>query len=327
MKKQRFTGPMGSWINRHLELRRSLGFIYKAAEYNLDEFDQYLNKNFPKCKTISREMVLGFLDSKPQNSPKTRSQHISSLRQFCRFMFQFDIDTYIPERTLVKHANSEIEPYIFTEEEIKQLIYQTQNMKVNGNKLLPHTYATIIGLLWVTGMRIGEVVRLKVEDLDIIEGIITVQQTKFFKSRIIPLSLSSNQALIRYKKQRAIAGYSEAPDTPLFYNRRGKPCITATTPRTIKELIIRAGIKTASGKTPRVHDIRHSFATRWVLDFYRNDKDPTVYLPVLATYMGHANIANTQVYLHPSIELLNLASQQLQSYLNTTSGEKNDEGQ
>ena len=76
-----------------------------------------------------------------------------------------------------------------------------------------------------------------------------------------------------------------------------------------------------------MHDIRHSFATRWVLDFYRNNKDPTAYLPVLATYMGHANIANTQVYLHPSIELLNLASQQLQSYLNTTSGEKNDEGQ
>lgn len=326
MKKQRFTGPLGPWINKHLALRRSLGFIYKAAEYNLDEFDQYLKENFPQCKTISREMVIGFLDSKPQNSPLTRSQHITSLRQFCRFMFQFDTDTYIPEKRLLKHAKPEVEPHIFTEEEIRQLIYQAKNMNVR-DKLLPHTYAAIIGLLWVTGMRIGEVVHLKIEDLDVIEGIITVQQTKFFKSRIIPLSPSSNQALVCYKQQRAIAGYSEEPKAPLFYNHRGKPCITATTPRTIKELIIRTGIKTPSGKIPRVHDIRHSFATRWILDFYRNNKDPTVYLPVLATYMGHANIANTQVYLHPSIELLNLASQQLQSYLNSTSGEKNDEGQ
>lgn len=271
-------------------------------------------------------MVIGFLDSKPQSSPLTRVQHITSLRQFCRFMFQLNTNTYIPEKGLLKRAKPEVEPYIFTEEEIKYLIYQAKNMNVR-DKLLRQTYATIIGLLWVTGMRIGEVVRLKIEDLDVTEGIITVRQTKFFKSRIIPLSPSSNQALISYKKQRAIAGYSEEPAASLFYNHRGKPCITATTPRTIKELIIRAGIKTPSGKIPRVHDIRHSFATRWVLDFYRNNKDPTAYLPVLAIYMGHANIANTQVYLHPSIELLNLASQQLQSYLNTTSGEKNDEGQ
>ena len=326
MKKQRFTGPMGPWMKKHLALRKSLGFIYKAAEYNLDEFDQYLNENFPQCKTISREMVIGFLDSKPQISPLTRAQHITSLRQFCRFMFQLNTNTYIPEKGLLKRAKPEVEPYIFTGEEIRYLIYQAKNMNVR-DKLLRQTYATIIGLLWVTGMRIGEVVRLKIEDLDVTEGIITVRQTKFFKSRIIPLSPSSNQALICYKKQRAIAGYSEEPEAALFDTHRGKPCITATTPRTITELIIRAGIKTPSGKIPRVHDIRHSFATRWVLDFYRNNKDPTAYLPVLATYMGHANIANTQVYLHPSIELLNLASQQLQSYLNTTSGEKNDEGQ
>lgn len=326
MKKQRFTGPMGTWINKHLALRRSLGFIYRSVESSLDEFDQYLNVNFPHCRTISRDMVIGFLDAKRQNSLLTRSQHISNVRQFCRFMFQFDTDTYIPEKRLLKHAKPEVEPHIFTEEEIKHLMHQARNM--NGrDKLLPDTYATIIGLLWVTGMRIGEAVRLKIKDIDVLEGIITIQQTKFFKSRIIPLSPSSNQALICYKKKRVIAGYSEEPEAAFFYNRRGKPCITATTPKTIKELIIRAGIKTPSGKTPRVHDIRHSFATRWVLDFYRNNKDPTAYLPVLATYMGHANIANTQVYLHPSIELLNLASQQLQSYLNTTSGEKNDEGQ
>lgn len=117
-----------------------------------------------------------------------------------------------------------------------------------------------------------------------------------------------------YKLQRAKFGYSEKPGAPFFFNYRGKPCITATTPRMIRHLMIQVGLRTSQGKIPRVHDIRHSFATRWLLDFYKSNKDPIAYLPVLATYLGHANIANTQVYLHPSIELLNIAGQQLQAF-------------
>jgi integrase/recombinase XerD len=214
----------------------------------------------------------------------------------------------------------QIKPHIFTEEEIVKLIEQAKKLQVK-NKLLPHTYATIIGLLWTTGMRIGEVVHLKIEDVDTINGIIHIRQTKFFKSRIIPLSESTTQALIDYKKQRANYGYGEEPGTSFFFNNRGKPCITATTPRTIKELMKRMGLKTVQGKTPRVHDIRHSFATCWLSDFYKSQKDPTAYLPILAIYMGHANITNTQVYLHPSIELLDIAGQQLQSYIFPAGGD------
>jgi integrase len=88
--------------------------------------------------------------------------------------------------------------------------------------------------------------------------------------------------------------------------------------------MIKIGLKTVQGQTPRVHDIRHSFATRWLLDFYKSNKDPTAYLPVLATYLGHTNISNTQVYLHPSIELMNLAGQQLQAYTLSFRGENHE---
>ena len=151
-----------------------------------------------------------------------------------------------------------------------------------------------------------------------------MRQTKFFKYRLIPLSSSTIQALVTYKEQRSEFGYSEEPGTAFFFNYRGKPCITATTPRTIKELIVQVGLKTVQGTTPRVHDIRHSFATRWLLDFYKSNKDPTAYLPVLATYLGHANIANTQLYLHPSIELMNIAGQQLQNYTLSFLGENHE---
>ncbi len=280
MKKKRFKGPMGKFIKQHLELRRSLGFIYKGTEYPLDAFDQHLAKYFPYCKTITREMVFGYLDSTHHLQSKTRSDHVSKLRQFCRFMFQFNTKTYIPENGLVSPGIVQVKPHIFTEKEIHKLIKQAK--KIRGkNTLLPYTYATIIGLLWVTGMRIGEVVKLKIEDVDTIDGIIYVRQTKFFKSRLIPLSESSNQALIKYKKQRAKFNYSEETGTSFFFNNRGKPCITATAPRTIKELMIKVGLKTIQGKVPRVHDIRHTFATRCLLDFYKAGKDHMAYLPVL----------------------------------------------
>jgi integrase/recombinase XerD len=323
MKKQRFNGPMGKWIKQHIELRRSLGYIYKSAKYDLDAFDQHLAKHFPNCKMISRELITSYIECIRHLMPLSRAQCIKNLRQFCRFMFQFNQNTYIPEKGLIGPALVQVKPHIFTEAEIVKLIEQTKKLHIK-HTLLPYTYQMIIGLLWVTGMRMREVVNLKLEDVDTISGIIYVRQTKFFKSRLIPLSKSSIQALIKYKNKRVEFGYSEEPGTPFFYNNRGKPCITATTPRTIRGFMIKAGLKTIHNKTPRVHDIRHTFATRCLLNFYQSGKDPTAYLPVLATYLGHANITNTQVYLHPSIELLNIASQKVQSYTQSFQGEKNE---
>ncbi|MCK5191281.1 MAG: tyrosine-type recombinase/integrase [Methylococcales bacterium] len=195
------------------------------------------------------------------------------------------------------------------------------------SKLLPYTYTMIIGLLWVTGMRIGEVVRLKIEDINIDNGTLTIRQSKFFKSRIIPLSPSTTQQLIDYLKRRISCGYDSSSIESLFINNRGKPCTISTTPKTIKTLIIRAGIITNKNSPPRVHDLRHSFATRWLMDIYQSGKDPNIYLPVLATYLGHANIANTQVYLHPSIELLGLAGEKLYSYVQSSQGGCNEKSE
>lgn len=323
MKKQRFDGPMGQHMKQHIALRRSLGFLYRGAEYDLDAFDQHLAKHYPKCKTISRQMVISYLNTTINHLPLTRATHVTSLRQFCRFMFQFDVNTYIPEKRLIGSGKVQVKPHIFTEEEIVKLIEQARKMRMGWKTLLPNSYATIIGLLWVTGMRIGEVVNLKIEDVDFSEGILYVRQTKCFKSRIIPLSLSSIKSLKIYKTQRASFGYSEESGAPFFVNGRGKSCITATTPRTIRELMIKVGLKSVDGKIPRVHDIRHSFATRWLQDFYTDGKDPSAYLAILATYMGHANIANTQAYLHPSIETLNIAGQKLKTYNHSNKGKYN----
>ncbi|HHA19271.1 MAG TPA: hypothetical protein ENK70_06155 [Methylophaga sp.] len=320
MKKQRFTGPMGSWMIQHLTLRRSLGYLYVSSEYTLDAFDQFLAIHFPNCKVITRQMVVGYLDTTRHKLPLTRADHVSVIRQFCRFMLQFDLENYIPEKGLVGPARVQVKPYIFTQEEVLKVMQQAMKFNVKS-KILPYTYSMIIGLLWVTGMRIGEVVRLRIEDIDTDNGILTIRQTKFFKSRMIPLLPSTTQELIAYIERRSCYGYSNTPADFVFINNRGKPCTIATTPKTLRTLMSRAGLKTDKNRTPRVHDLRHSFATRWLMDIYQSGKDPNVYLPVLATYLGHTNIANTQVYLHPSLELLGIAGEKLHSYIHLNQGD------
>lgn len=314
MKNQRFAGPMGNWMVQHLTLRRSLGYLYVSAEYTLEAFDQFLDENFPTCEVITRQMVIGYLDTTHHKASSTRAAHVSDLRQFCRFMLQFDLATYIPEKGLVRPGKVQIKPYIFTQKEICTVMLQATRFKVKS-KILPHTYKTIIGLLWTTGMRIGEVIRLKIEDIDTKNNLLTIRQTKFYKSRLIPLMPSTTQKLIDYLSRRSHCGYDNTPAAPVFINNRGRPCTISTTPKTLQTLFDRAGLKTDQNRLPRVHDLRNSFATRWLMDIYQLGKDPNIYLPVLATYLGHSNLANTQVYLHPSLELLGIAGEKLHSYL------------
>src|SRR5262249_16817378 len=138
MKKQRFNGPMGKYIEQYLALRRSLGFLYRV-EYTLDAFDQHLANYFPDCQTITREIVISYIDSTRHNQPVTRADHVSHLRQFCRFMFQLDPKTYIPEKGLVGPRKVQVKYHIFTEGEIIKLIEQAKKIHVNQrNALLPY---------------------------------------------------------------------------------------------------------------------------------------------------------------------------------------------
>lgn len=303
MSKTRFTGPIGKFAARYLKLRRSLGLLLKNAEYTLDEFDKHLAKKFPRCKIITRPMIVDYLDNMKHLSPMSLRDRLTNLRQFCRFYFQYQQNVYIPEKFLVPAAKPAVKPHIYSEQEVRSLISKAGKMHPR-RPFVSQTYKAIIGLLWVAGLRIGEATKLSFGDVDLVDGVIHIRQTKFFKSRLVPLSSSSVSALLEYKRLRKERGYSEAPDSPFFINRRHKRCDKSTTSKEIQKLIRKLDLKTIQGKRPRVHDLRHSFATHSLAEFYRSGKDPSVLLPVLATYLGHANISNTQVYLHPSMEVL-----------------------
>lgn len=311
--KIRFTGPMGQTMKQYLTLQRSLGLLLEAAEYTLDDFDQYLAVHFPKVKRVTRKMVTGYLATTRHLHSTSRCDALSILRQFCRFLFHLNPRTYIPQKNLLPPGKVKVCPHIYSETELQNILRLTRQLGPHGS-LRPHTFTTIFSLLWVSGMRISEVLNLNLADVDLEAGVIHIQQTKFSKSRLIPLSSSSIAALLQYRDQRAQYGHSHSSGAPFFVNKLGKRCSLSAIQEVFWRGIQKLGIKTAQGTRPRIHDFRHSFATRWLNEFYRSGKDPTAYLPILATYLGHANISNTQVYLHPSMELLQAAGQQFDNY-------------
>lgn len=304
--KKGFTGPLAAFIQRHLQLRRSLGYQLEHAERLLPAFDQYLSEHFPQAATVTRAMVVGYLETTRHLHPRSRAGKVSILRQFCRFLFQLNPDTYIPEPHLVPRGKTTVQPHLYSLAEVTALMQAARQLPPAA-ALRPHTFATLIGLLWVSGLRIGEALRLTLQDVDLEQGILQIRQTKFFKSRLVPLAPSTVAALKVYRRRRHEKGYDDRATAPFFINQRGRPFAYETVQGTFWFLRRQLGLKSLQGRDPRLHDFRHSFATRSLTELYQTGKDPNAYLPVLATYLGHVNLAGTTVYLHPAIELLAIA--------------------
>jgi site-specific recombinase XerD len=262
-------------------------------------------------------MVTSYLDSIPNLHPRTRCNRLLAIRQFCRFLFQSNSNTHIPNRNLIPSGKTSVRPYIFNETEIKALLEEALYLKPIGS-LRPHAVATLIGLLWVSGIRIGEAVRLNLQDIDLDEGILHIRMTKFNKSRLVPISQSTRDALSNYLQLRSSFGHCQKRTAPVFINERSNRYQVQTADLNWTKLIQSLEIKTSQGKRPRLHDLRHSFATRWLSDFYLSGKDPSASLSVLATYLGHASVTSTELYLHPSLELLETAGQRFNTYVSKT---------
>jgi site-specific recombinase XerD len=311
-------------MKRHLQLRRSLGYELRTAEIALDQFDAYAAAAFPDSQKVTRAMITGYLQKISGLNPVTRHSQLSVLRQFCRFLFQLDPENYIPEGHLLPAAKSDFQPHIYTLNEVVQLMDAARRLPPTGS-LRPHTYATLIGLLWASGLRGGELVRLNLEDVDLDKGVLHVRQTKNFKSRLVPLTDSARIALLAYRDVRARLGMVQHPQSPFFINERKHRCARRTVIGTFRMLTRRLGLTSAYGREPRLHDLRHTWATRCLAGVYKTGQDPNAALPVLATYLGHVNIACTTIYLHPATELLVQAGTRFLDHVTaTTTGGSNE---
>lgn len=313
--KYHFSGPLARFIEQYFEVQRSLGIEQPRVGYTLAAFDRHLINHFPQARTVTRSMVVDFLDTTRHVHVNTRRQRLRNIRQFCQFLFHLDGESYIPDsRLLPPLQRTSFHPYLYRVNDVITPMQLARRLKP-VYPLRAESVETIIGLLWATGMRIGEVLRLNLADVDLKEGLLQIKQTKFHKSRLVPISRSTVSALSFYMELRMQRMYETHPTAPFFVCVKGRRWLYWCFGYIFRRLVRQAGFKSKWGTLPRLHDLRHSFATRSLARMYEPGKDPTIYLPSLATYLGHTRVAYTSLYLHPQIDLLEIAGRRFKAHV------------
>jgi len=304
--------PLHSALEDYLTIRRALGHKLQRAGKLLSEFVDYVEAEPNHRVTI--ELALAWATLPSTGSTSWWAIRLSAVRGFATYLHALEPTSEVPPTSLLPTRYHRAVPYLYSDEDIIGLMGAAETL---GSPLRVLTYRTLIGLLATTGMRVGEALQLDRTDLDYEHGLLTVRVGKFGKSRELPLHASTSDALRAYLNQRDRL----LPKVPaMFISRSGARLRYGNVNWTIRCLVRRAGIKPRSNACrPRLHDLRHSFAVRTVIDAYRTDTDVAARLPVLSTYLGHVDPANTYWYLSAAPELLGLAGERLERSLESPS--------
>jgi integrase len=266
----------------------------------LHRFDEFLVREGLATLELPRSTVRNWLAQKPHESAATQQQRITIVRQFTKFLLQTGYPAYVPDSTLGVRKSTFV-PRMLTDEELRKFFHAVDALEPTARSPLRHlVMPEVFRLLYGCGFRVQEVLKLRVRDVDLNQGIITVRQGKFRKDRLVPPALSLVKRLRKY------ADYFESRplDAIFFPGPSGGPFALRTVYTLFRELLLQCGIPHAGrGKGPRIHDYRHLFAVHTLRRWYRDGEDLDAKLPLLATYLGHQHLSGTQRYLHLTAEI------------------------
>lgn len=289
-------------IERFMALRRLSGADYRGQALLLGYFDRFLVEAKLNVSRLTREITDRYQESLTRLAPRTRANRLCVVKQFSEYLARADALSYVPEAPRGSSSCMAHTPYIYSLSQVRALLRAAADLPPPGS-LRPQTYHTLLGLLYSTGIRIGEACALTLEDFHGDEQRLYIAVGKFHKARWVALSESTCRAVRQYVDRR-LCRQPRALDSPLFVNERGRSLHHVTVNQTFHRLLRRSGIPHHKLTGPRLHDLRHSFAVHRLLAWYRDGKDVNTRLPWLATYMGHVDIQSTQVYLHATPELI-----------------------
>ena len=293
-------------LKDYLSVRRALG--YKLAENGRQLLDFVAYLEAAGAFTITTELAVAWATQPTGCTPVWWSRRLAMVRGFARHLQALDPATEVPPLGVLPYRCRRVAPYVYSDADIAALMAATGTVRSPQRAA---TYETLIGLLAVTGMRLGEAVRLDWDHIDWDEGILTVWNSKFRKSRAVPLHPSTLGALQRYAQLRDKC--FPHPKSPSFFV---STIGTRLDPRVIHKLFPRlvrkAGLEESGRRRPRLHDLRHRFAVRTLLGWYRAGVNVEARMPLLSTFLGHSNPENTYWYLSAVPELLSLASERLE---------------
>jgi len=301
-------------LGDYLRIRRQLGFELTRAGRDLEDFVGFLEEAGED--RITTELALRWATRPVDASPYYWRMRLGTVRGFARYLATVDPTSEVPHEELLPGTYTRVAPYLYSEAEIVALMTATD---IFGPPMLRATYRTVIGLMASTGIRIGEALGLDRHDVDLIDGALHVRAGKQRKQREVPLHHTTTNALREFARERDRR--APVPETPAFFvSHQGRRIDPKQFNKNFARLIRQVGLEGCGHRErPRPHDIRHTFAVRTLLNWYRDGADVQRELPRLSTYLGHAEPVYTYWYLQAAPELLQLVGQRLDQELGARS--------
>ena len=299
-------------VDDYLVLRCGLGFDVDKLGWLLRDFARYTER-IEHRGPITVDLAVRWAVSSRSGDPARAERRLGAVRQFARHRAAFDPATEVPPAGLLGRIPRRPQPHLYSDAEISALLLECSRLRPHDG-LRPRTYVAFFSLLASTGLRLSEACRLTRRDVDLSKGLLTIRESKFRKSRLVPLHPTGVLALTSYAAQRD--AFRDAPRSEFFFRTVRAPALErAATEKTFCRLRHRLGW-TSHGRArrPRIHDLRHTFAVRRLLRWYEEGVDVDRKILALATYLGHAKVTDTYWYLSAVPELMAVTSHRFEHF-------------
>lgn len=304
-------------INQYVSYRKALGEKFKTNETCLKAFCRAIGSK-TLIRSVKKEMVQQFLYGKSEMVTTGWFVKHTALLGLYQYAISRNYVTEIPlPKTLPKRPQG-ITPYIYSQQELKLLFNKALTYQRNKSRIEPYMVRMSLVLTYTLGLRIHETLSIVLGDVDMANLVITIRQSKFYKSRLVPFNQQIKNILKTFLEWRREHQQPQHAEAHLFMSRHNEPFKANTLRRIFQRIRQNAGIKRndEAGFQPRLHDLRHTFAVNRLISWYRENKNVQQLLPILSVYMGHTYLAHTSVYLSMTDELLQEANKRFEKYAN-----------
>lgn len=312
---------LGPDIGQFLAHKRALGRRYDVEEKTLALLDHYLVAHeICDLTMVTPTLIDQFLISRPRARPRSYNHLRCTLARLFAWMVGQNRLTQTPVQSPPRRSRYQRTPFIFDVANARSLLALAQALPDQGGTVArAKTYYVLFAILYGLGLRVGEVCRLHVGDLDLERRLLIIRETKFYKNRLVPFGPKLEALLREYLHVTTQRAGGLLPETPLFSFRGGRAIHPCTVSQTFHSLVPRLHLEIPPGaSSPRLHDLRHSFAVGTLTRWYRTGEDPQAHLLTLATFLGHVDVNSTAVYLTMTATLLHEANRRFEAFVAPT---------
>jgi len=312
-----FLSPLAPVFFRYVDLKRALGRRFDLPSRTLQSLDRFLHEHSAKYPDLNAAAFAAWCHTHEHVASGVRRVRMLEVASFCQYRRRTEPQCFVPDSNSFPAYHQRLKPYIFSEAEVAKLLRAASGLpRYPASPLRPEMIRLAIALLFTTGIRRGELLALELGDYNRRELTLHIRETKFYKSRLLPINSSIAEEMEKCLHARSQRKLPVSPDAALIWNAAwgGGPYSATALRHALKPLLRKCGIVTPKGKLPRIHDFRHSFAVNTLLRWYRAGADVEVKLPLLATYLGHGSALSTHYYLHFIEPLRTTASERFASH-------------